>query len=71
MTRLGDIVDLEDADEALASRAIEGIASDSRKIQPGYAFFAVAGTKDETAENTKGKFSAYPCQCVNWGRLVD
>ena len=47
MTRLGDIVDLEDADEALASRAIEGIASDSRKIQPGYAFFAVAGTKDD------------------------
>ncbi len=47
MTRLGDIVDLEDADEALASRAIDGIASDSRKVQPGYAFFALAGTKDD------------------------
>ncbi len=47
MVRLGDIVDLENADEALASRAIVGIASDSRKIQPGYAFFALAGSRDD------------------------
>ncbi len=47
MTRLGDIIDLEGANEALASRAIDGIASDSRKVQPGYVFFALAGAKDD------------------------
>ncbi len=45
--RLGDIVDLEQRDDALASREIAGIASDSRRIEPGYAFFAVAGSKDD------------------------
>jgi UDP-N-acetylmuramoyl-L-alanyl-D-glutamate--2,6-diaminopimelate ligase len=47
MMRLGDIVDLGNADEALAWREIDGIASDSRKVQPGYAFFALAGSKDD------------------------
>ena len=47
MMRLGDIVDLENADDAMASREIDGIASDSRKVQPGYAFFALAGSKDD------------------------
>ncbi len=47
MMRLGDIVDLEDDDDALAAREIAGIASDSRKVQPGYAFFALAGSKDD------------------------
>ena len=51
MLRLGDIVDLENADEALASRAIVGLASDSRRVQPGYAFFALAGTKDDGLEH--------------------
>jgi UDP-N-acetylmuramoyl-L-alanyl-D-glutamate--2,6-diaminopimelate ligase len=45
--RLGDVVDLENAEDALASREIVGIASDSRKVQPGYAFFALAGSKDD------------------------
>jgi UDP-N-acetylmuramoyl-L-alanyl-D-glutamate--2,6-diaminopimelate ligase len=47
MGRLGDIVDLGNADDAIASREIVGIAFDSRKIEPGYAFFAIAGAKDD------------------------
>jgi UDP-N-acetylmuramoyl-L-alanyl-D-glutamate--2,6-diaminopimelate ligase len=47
MTRLGDILDLENADHALASREIAGVASDSRKVQPGDVFFALAGAKDD------------------------
>ena len=39
MTRLGDILDLDKADEALASREIRGIACDSRKVAPGDVFF--------------------------------
>ena len=47
MRRLGDILELKDADGALASRAIAGLASDSRKIAPGDVFFALAGAKDD------------------------
>ena len=47
MKRLGEIVDLENADPALASLAIGGIASDSRRVEPGFAFFALAGSKDD------------------------
>jgi len=47
MMRLDDIVALENEDDELASREIAGIASDSRKVQPGYAFFALAGSKDD------------------------
>ena len=47
MTRLGDILDLEKADEALASREIRGIACDSRKVAQGDVFFALAGARDD------------------------
>src|SRR5271166_1044429 len=46
MIRLGDILDLE-KDDALASRAVGGIACDSRKVQPGDVFFALAGARDD------------------------
>ncbi len=47
MRRLGDILDLNEADGALASRAIAGLAFDSRKTAPGDLFFALAGAKDD------------------------
>ncbi|MFZ0605079.1 MAG: UDP-N-acetylmuramoyl-L-alanyl-D-glutamate--2,6-diaminopimelate ligase [Roseiarcus sp.] len=47
MKRLGDILELKDADRALASRAIAGLAFDSRKTTPGDVFFALAGAKDD------------------------
>jgi UDP-N-acetylmuramyl-tripeptide synthetase len=47
MRRLGDILELKDADGALASRAIAGLASDSRKTAAGDVFFALAGAKDD------------------------
>jgi UDP-N-acetylmuramoyl-L-alanyl-D-glutamate--2,6-diaminopimelate ligase len=47
MRRLGDILELKDADRALASRAIAGLAFDSRKTAPGDVFFALAGAKDD------------------------
>ncbi len=45
MRRLGDILDLENG--ALASREVGGIAFDSRKVEPGDVFFALAGAKDD------------------------
>jgi UDP-N-acetylmuramyl-tripeptide synthetase len=45
--RLGDILDLENADDPMAACEISGIASDSRTVQPGDVFFALAGTKDD------------------------
>src|SRR6202047_534708 len=47
MRRLGDILELKDAERALASRAIAGLAFDSRKMAPGDVFFALAGAKDD------------------------
>ncbi len=47
MTRLSDILDLENADGALASREIGGIAFDSRKVRAGDVFFALAGANDD------------------------
>ena len=47
MRRLGDILELKEADRALASRAIAGLAFDSRKTEPGDVFFALAGAKDD------------------------
>jgi UDP-N-acetylmuramyl-tripeptide synthetase len=47
MRRLGDILELKDADQALASRVIAGLAFDSRKTAPGDIFFALAGAKDD------------------------
>jgi UDP-N-acetylmuramoyl-L-alanyl-D-glutamate--2,6-diaminopimelate ligase len=47
MRRLGDILELKDADRALASRAVAGLAFDSRKTAPGDVFFALAGAKDD------------------------
>ena len=47
MRLLGDILELKDADRALASRAIAGLAFDSRKTAPGDIFFALSGAKDD------------------------
>lgn len=47
MRRLGDILELKDADRALGERAIAGLAFDSRKTAPGDLFFALAGAKDD------------------------
>ena len=47
MRQLGDILELKDDDCALASRAIAGLAFDSRKTAPGDVFFALAGAKDD------------------------
>ncbi len=47
MRRLGDILDLENANVALGSREIAGLATDSRKARPGDVFFALAGAKDD------------------------
>ena len=47
MRRLGDILELKDADRELASRAVAGLAFDSRKTAPGDVFFALAGAKDD------------------------
>ncbi len=47
MRRLGDILELKDADRALASRAIAGLAFDSRKTAEGDVFFALEGAKDD------------------------
>jgi UDP-N-acetylmuramoyl-L-alanyl-D-glutamate--2,6-diaminopimelate ligase len=49
MRRLGDILDLDSG--ALASREIAGIAFDSRKVEPGDVFFALAGAKDDGARH--------------------
>jgi UDP-N-acetylmuramoyl-L-alanyl-D-glutamate--2,6-diaminopimelate ligase len=46
MKRLGEILDLGNADVTLASLEIGGLTSDSRKTRPGDAFFALAGAKD-------------------------
>ncbi len=45
--RLGEILDLNDGDRALAEREIAGVAFDSRKVRPGDVFFALAGAKDD------------------------
>ncbi len=47
MLRLGDIVDLAQADRASADRGVAGVSSDSRKTQPGDVFFAIAGARDD------------------------
>jgi UDP-N-acetylmuramyl-tripeptide synthetase len=47
MRRLGDILELKDADRELASRAVAGLAFDSRRTAPGDIFFALAGAKDD------------------------
>ena len=47
MKRLGDILELKDADGTLASRPIAGLAFDSRKIAPGDLFFALSGARDD------------------------
>jgi UDP-N-acetylmuramyl-tripeptide synthetase len=45
--RLGDILDLINADAPMAACEIRGIASDSRTVQPGDVFFALAGARDD------------------------
>jgi len=45
--RLGELLDLSDADVALASREIGGLCIDSRKAKPGDLFFAISGVKSD------------------------
>src|SRR5271166_2870368 len=52
MRRLGDTLDLENADDPLAAREIGGIACDSRQVQPGDVFFALAGARDDGLAHT-------------------
>jgi UDP-N-acetylmuramoyl-L-alanyl-D-glutamate--2,6-diaminopimelate ligase len=47
MRRLGDILELGDADATLAARPVAGLAFDSRKVGSGDVFFALAGAKDD------------------------
>ncbi|HTR15256.1 MAG TPA: UDP-N-acetylmuramoyl-L-alanyl-D-glutamate--2,6-diaminopimelate ligase [Roseiarcus sp.] len=47
MIRLGDIVDLDEADEALSGAEVAGVAFDSRKVRPGDVFFALPGAKED------------------------
>jgi UDP-N-acetylmuramoyl-L-alanyl-D-glutamate--2,6-diaminopimelate ligase len=47
MGTLGDILDLENADDTLASRPFRAIVCDSRKVEPGDVFFAFVGVKDD------------------------
>ena len=47
MRRLDEILDPGLADAALASQALAGLASDSRKARGGDIFFALAGAKDD------------------------
>ncbi len=47
MIRLGDIVELAAADAALADRPVAGVAFDSRMVEAGDVFFALAGAKDD------------------------
>ena len=47
MTTLSDILDLGPADAALANLEISGLRVDSRKVEPGDVFFALAGAKDD------------------------
>jgi UDP-N-acetylmuramoyl-L-alanyl-D-glutamate--2,6-diaminopimelate ligase len=51
MRRLGDILELKDADRALASRTVGGLASDSRKVSSGDIFFALSGARDDGFEH--------------------
>jgi len=47
MTRLGDIVDLGEAEDALGEAEVAGVAFDSRKVHPGDVFFALPGMKED------------------------
>src|SRR5574337_835287 len=46
MFRLEDIVDLDEAEQALREVKVAGVAFDSRKVRPGDVFFAVPGAKE-------------------------
>ena len=50
MRRLGEILDLNGSDVALADREIAGLCIDSRKTKPGDVFFALAGEKTHGLE---------------------
>ena len=59
MKRLGDLLATSPArTQALASRAIGGLALDSRKVAPGDVFFALAGAKDDGLKPTPPRRSA-------------
>src|SRR5574337_110542 len=46
MFRLEDIVDLDEAEQALREVKVASVAFDSRKVRPGDVFFAVPGAKE-------------------------
>jgi UDP-N-acetylmuramyl-tripeptide synthetase len=47
MRRLGDIIELKEADRAFASQTVAGLSFDSRMTGPGDVFFALTGAKDD------------------------
>lgn len=47
MTRLSDILDLGPSEARLGSLEIANLRVDSRKVQPGDVFFALAGARDD------------------------
>jgi len=47
VTELRDLIDLSDRTSALATRVVEGVCADSRKVRPGDVFFALAGARDD------------------------
>ena len=62
MTELRDLIDLTDQTGALATRAVEGVCADSRKVQSGDVFFALAGAR--------GDGLAFVAQAVQRGARV-
>ena len=47
MRRLDEILDLGPGEAGVAERPIGGLTADSRKVRPGDAFFALAGTRQD------------------------
>jgi len=45
--RLGDLIDLPEPASAFASREVEGLSADSRKVKSGDVFFALAGARED------------------------
>jgi UDP-N-acetylmuramoyl-L-alanyl-D-glutamate--2,6-diaminopimelate ligase len=47
VTELRDLIDLSDQTGALATRVVEGVCADSRKVKSGDVFFALAGARGD------------------------
>ena len=47
MTELRDLIDFSGQTSAFATRVVEGLCADSRKVKPGDVFFALAGARGD------------------------